>query len=236
MNYSPNDYIVVIPAYQCEKTIAKVVKEAKKWVDTVIVIDDGSTDMTYKKAKDSGAEVIVHKKNLGKGAALRTGIKEALKKDKKAVIMLDGDGQHDPSYIPAFIQKWEKEKWDIIIGTRFGNKDKIPRKRYLANKIGSAILSFFIRKKIEDTQSGFRLISTELLKKFKLTSKGYTIEAEILIRGVHRGATIGYVNIEPIYFKDGQSFYRPVLDTTIIFIRCVFLVISDRIKSLLTSK
>ena len=95
---------VIIPAYNIEKTLSRVIKGAQKYVDKVIVVDDGSDDATFKRAKEAGAEVLRHEKNLGKGKALCTGLEYALKKGFEQIILMDGDGQHDPNEIPRFLK------------------------------------------------------------------------------------------------------------------------------------
>jgi len=96
--------VVCIPAYNEEKTIAKLIVDIKKYSDKIIVIDDGSTDYTSKIAKELGVELIQHQKNLGKGAALRNGFSKAMTYSPDVVITIDADGQHDPSSIPKHIQ------------------------------------------------------------------------------------------------------------------------------------
>jgi glycosyltransferase involved in cell wall biosynthesis len=111
--------IACIPAYNEEKTIAKVIIKTQKYVDKVIVCDDGSKDMTSEIAERLGAIVIKHERNMGKGEALRNLFKKAMELNADIVITLDGDGQHDPDEIPSLINTLKEEKADIIIGSRF---------------------------------------------------------------------------------------------------------------------
>jgi len=152
--------IICIPVLNEEKNIAKLIIETKKFANKIIVIDDGSSDYTSKIAKELGVEVISHEKNLGKSAALKTGFKRALNFSPDVVVTMDGDGQHDPSFIPSLIEPIINEEVDIVIGSR-SNKTKMPRYR----KIGYDAICFMNRKainsKVRDTQSGFRAYSVE---------------------------------------------------------------------------
>jgi len=152
--------VVCIPVFNEEKTIAKLIIDAKKFSDKIIVIDDGSSDYTPKIVKELGIEVIQHEKNLGKSAALKTGFKHAMKFSPDVVVTIDGDGQHDPSFIPCLIEPIINGDVDVVIGSR-SKKTKMPIHR----KIGYNATSFMNRKainsKIRDTLSGFRAYSNK---------------------------------------------------------------------------
>ena len=107
--------VAVIPCFNTEPFIAEVVSKARKYVDQVIVIDDGSRDGTAEAARAAGAVVVSHEKNRGKGAAMKTGVENT---DADIIIFLDGDGQHDPEDIPKIIEPILRGKVDLAIGSR----------------------------------------------------------------------------------------------------------------------
>ena len=173
--------IAVIPAYNEEKTIATVILETEKHVDKIIVVDDGSTDHTAEIAKRMGVTVISHPKNMGKGEALRTGFKEALKQSPDIIITLDADLQHDPKDIPQIVQPIIEGKADIVIGSRFIKGAKMDAPLY--RRIGLSIINKLHKTQIKDTQSGYRAFSAKAVEKIlqHSTAEGYGIESEQLI-------------------------------------------------------
>jgi glycosyltransferase involved in cell wall biosynthesis len=208
------DVVAVIPAYQCAATIATVVRGVREHLETVVVVDDGSSDTTSGEAAAAGARVTRLAENGGKGAALLRGIDEALAGDPAAVLLLDADGQHDPRDIPAFLAAWDAGAGDLLLGSRMTAEaaESIPRARYWTNRIGSRVLSWMTGWDIEDSQSGYRLLATPLLRKLPLTARGYAVESEMLILAANRKARLAHVPIRVIY-EGNTSHYRPVLDT-----------------------
>ena len=118
-----------IPAYNEEKTIAKVILLTKKFVNKVIIVDDGSNDMTKEIAEALDAEVLVHKENLGYGASLRSIFHKAREIDADILVTLDADGQHDPRMIPRIIKPILNGEADIVIGSRFLGDTDMPKYR-----------------------------------------------------------------------------------------------------------
>ena len=176
MNKKPK-IIAVIPAYNEEKTIAAVLLETEKYVDKIIVVDDGSTDHTAEIARRMGAIVISHPKNIGKGAALRTGFKEALKHNPDIIITLDADLQHNPNEIPKLVQPIIEGKADMTIGSRYIKGGKMDAPLY--RRIGLAIINKLHKTPIKDTQSGYRAYNRKAAKIVLQTkTKGYGIETE----------------------------------------------------------
>ena len=217
----------IIPAYNASHTICNVVEGAKRYLTTIVVVDDGSDDDTHSSAHKLGAIVIRHKKNVGKGMALRSGFAYVLEHDFDAAITLDADNQHDPSEIPKFVARYCEGEADIIIGSRMHDKDSIPRYRYIPNKVGVACISWAAGCHMEDTQSGYRLYRRKVIQTIILTTKGYHTETELLIKAGKKGFKIVTVPITPIYFPPGQdnSYYRPIIDTYLIcitFLRSFF--------------
>jgi glycosyltransferase involved in cell wall biosynthesis len=153
--------VALIPAYNEEKSIAHVVREAKKYVDLVIVADDGSTDSTAKEAEEEDAVVVRHPYNMGYGATVRTLMRAALSTGAQYAVLLDADGQHDPADIPKFLEKL-REGADVVIGNRF-KTSKVPTYR----KVGIQIIRLVLRLlgvKIGDPENGFRAFNRRALE------------------------------------------------------------------------
>ena len=205
----------VIPSFNNESTIVKVVEGTQGQIDHVVVVDDGSTDETARLAENAGAHVISVSKNRGKGNALRISFLYALVDDFDAVITLDGDLQHNPSEIPKFINHHLATGAKIVVGNRLQGNKKIPRIRYGPNKIGTYTFSWLIGQPVADSQCGFRLYDREVIKKIRILNDGFEAETDILLRAGKRGYKINFVPIETIYFLDRRhrSYYRPVRDT-----------------------
>ena len=215
------DVVAVIPAYQCAATIGAVVSGVRRFLDSVVVVDDGSDDATGAAAAAAGARVERLPRNRGKGVALLRGIEIALAADPEAVLLLDGDGQHDPADVPAFLAAWDAGAGELLIGSRMGDPDVIPRARYWTNRIGSRVLSWMTGWDVADSQSGYRLLSADLLRRLPLASRGYAVESEMLIKAAHRRARLAEVPIRTIY-EGNTSHYRPLLDTARISLWCVY--------------
>jgi glycosyltransferase involved in cell wall biosynthesis len=203
---------ILIPGYNESRMIGQVVTNARKIIDDVVVIDDGSRDNTAQIAQDAGAYVIKHEVNKGKGAALRTGFQYAIDHGYDAVITMDSDGQHDPDDIPGFLATVEKIGSGIIIGTRMGDISTMPLIRRFTNKLTSFSASILARQKIEDSQSGFRLITTDVIKTVRLETAGFETESEILIKASKAGFRIASVPIKTIYGEE-KSKIKPMRDT-----------------------
>lgn len=179
--------------------------------ENIVVIDDGSDDQTFEIARMAGASILRHEKNKGKGEALKTGFRYAQKKNYHALVTMDADLQHDPESIPDFVRMAENTS-GIIIGTRKRNLKIMPFARWLTNNLTSAIVSVLSSQSVRDSQSGYRLISTEVLKNLKLESKKYDLESEILIKAKRKGFKIDEVPVKTIY-GGGKSFINPLIDT-----------------------
>jgi len=191
----------VIPAYNTEKTIGNIIKRTKKYVDRVIVVDDGSSDNTYQEAKKAGADYILrHSINRGVGAATKTGTIVALKNDAGIVITLDSDLQHDPENILRFIECLKEKNTDIVIGSRFlGDNKEMP----LIKKIGNSGLNFLAGLlfgiKSTDTQSGFRAYDRKALEKINFELDSYAICTEILKEAKKHNLRVEEIPIDAIY-------------------------------------
>jgi len=196
----------VIPGYNEEGTIAKVVREVKRYVDVVFVVDDGSSDNTPLIAEENGSSVLKHRINRGVGAAQRTGYRAALEEGCDYIVQIDADGQHNPEYIPLLIDTAVKEKADIIIGSRFLNESH--REFSLTRRMGirffSNIVSIFGGVKVSDVTSGYRVFSAEGLKKLeRLPDRNWAVEQTL--EAAVKGLKIVEVSVEMSTRKVGKS-------------------------------
>jgi glycosyltransferase involved in cell wall biosynthesis len=204
----------LIAAYNEEAHVARVVEGTRRHVDAVVLVDDGSTDRTETEGRAAGAAVIRHPRNLGKGCALRTGLAHVLARPFARVLFLDADLQHDPDDIPRLLGAADRGGADFVIGEREFLRDAMPAARFYSNVIGSRILSWFIGADVVDSQSGFRLIRADLLRRLTLTGRGYEIETEMLIKAARAGARIDRVTVSRLRYDGVRSHIRPVRDTT----------------------
>lgn len=198
-------YLVIIPAYNAAETIAELVGRIRKVLPGagILVVDDGSSDGSGQLATTAGAEVLTHTVNCGKGEALKTAFAEALRREMDAVIQLDADLQHDPKYLPEMTALFEKSKTDIIIGTRDFNVGGMPWDRHLTNWLTSYAITKMGGVKVEDSQSGYRLLSRKAIATVDAPTSNYDYESEYLILAGRAGLTIGKVPISTIY--EGQK-------------------------------
>lgn len=204
---------VVIPSYNVAKTIGNIVREIRQQDIDVIVIDDGSSDLTFDKAAQSAAIVLSNKTNLGKGASLKRGFAYALEKGYDALIAMDGDGQHLSSDVVNFLKAYEANPdADIIVGNRMNCPLGMPFARQLTNRVMSGLISFICKQDIPDSQNGFRLIKSALLKALDLKSDRFEVESEMIIKGAQKGAKIMSIPICSVY-KNSGSQINPITDT-----------------------
>lgn len=191
--------VVCIPAFNAESQIKDVIKKSQNYVDKVIVCDDGSSDETYANAKSSGALVLQHKANLGKGAALKTLFIKAKELGADIVITIDGDGQFLPEEIPKLIEPIKKNNFDIVIGNRFLDKHEMPVYRKAGNKILDKFTKLAANLPFEDTQSGFRSYSKNAIEKISFFTNGFGVDSEILVDAVNKELKVTEENITVIY-------------------------------------
>lgn len=197
--------LVVIPAFNEGKSISTLLKELKRYVNPgdIVVVDDGSEDDTYRRAKEEGVRVIKHQRNLGKGQSLADGFKLAIQMGYDGVITIDADLQHPVKLLPEFIKK--AGLYDIVIGSRFNNLSGMPFDRYFSNRATSLVLSLLTGTRLEDTQSGYRYISSEVLRNTRPTMPRFDFESEILFQAVKKGYRVGYINLPTVYGTEKSS-------------------------------
>lgn len=199
--------LALIPAYNEEKHLGKVLHQVKEQISNVLVVDDGSKDRTAEIARETGVQVLSRGYNCGKGQSLKDGYRWALENGYDAVIMLDADGQHDPERIPAFIETFRAGNYKLIIGAR--DYKQIPLRRRIPNQIGKMLFSAAVGQEIKDNQSGYRLLDRDVMNMMLgSTESGYHLEVEMIARCIAKEWTIGWVNIPTIY-RDECSKQNP---------------------------
>ena len=190
----------IIPTYNEELAIGSVVIRAIQFVDKVIVVDDGSRDMTNIIADHAGAEVIRLSKNHGKSYAVMRGFDRARQLNADIVVMLDGDGQHHPEEIPSIIAPILKDEADLVIGSRFLDNGNItPSYRRIGQKTLDTLTRFASSYKPTDSQSGFRALNSKALNNFTIESSGYDIESTMISYLSDKGFRIVEVPINVNY-------------------------------------
>lgn len=192
--------VAAIPAYNVQRFISDVVRRTMEHVSQVIVIDDGSRDGTAEAARVAGALVISHDTNKGYGEAIKSCFKAAKATGADVLVVLDGDGQHNPEEIPKLLAPVLRGKAELIIGSRFlTNKHKIPRYRKFGISVITFLWNFGSKVKVSDAQSGFRVYSKEIFEASSLSEKGMGISIEILEEARRKGTTIKEVPISCLY-------------------------------------
>lgn len=205
--------LVLVPAYREERHVADLVREILDYAPNVLVVDDGSPDATAEAARSAGATVLAHAKNRGKGAALQSGFEYAAQNGFEFVLTMDGDGQHAPSDIPAFLAAWERTHAQVLVGNRMGDTAGMPWLRRRTNLFMSSLLSKVMGQYVPDTQCGFRLYqSSAFPEPPEPGSDRFAAESESLLRLSLRGVTISSVTIQTIYGEE-KSKINPIADT-----------------------
>ncbi|MCB1044024.1 MAG: glycosyltransferase family 2 protein [Acidobacteria bacterium] len=212
-------YAVLITCFNERDRIADVIARVQRHNRHLLVVDDGSHDGSREIIVKTGAPALFHAQNGGKGAAIRTGLTALLARDYDYVVFMDGDGQHDPDDLPAFLAEAEKGT-DFICGNRMENVGDMPYKRFFTNRMGSWALSHIVGARIPDTMVGYRMIATSLLRRFPLISKGFTIETEMLIRCFKHQISYANVPVRTIYHQMDDNKYRGFVDSWRIFFFC----------------
>jgi len=226
MNKAPRPKIIAaMPAYNEEKYIGSLVLQSQQYAEQVIVVDDGSTDHTSKVAELAGATVVRHMENKGYGSAIQSILAEAKKQDTDILVILDADSQHDPDEIPSLI-KAITEGSDVVIGSREMQRNVIPAYRRMGQRVLSSLTHIASRKKLADTESGFRAYSRKAIAVLQPKERGMAISAEIVSEASRKGLTVTEVPISVIYTKDGSTL-NPVRHGFGVFNR-IMVMISER--------
>ena len=198
--------LVIIPAYNEEKNIVRVVDELEQKYPQYdyVVINDGSGDDTAKVCKKHGYELIDLPVNLGLAGAFQTGLKYAYIKKYDCAIQFDADGQHRPEFIGAMMEKIE-EGYDIVIGSRFVEKKKPKSMRMLGSALISAAMRISTGCKVKDPTSGMRMFSKKMIKEFAV-SLNYGPEPDTISFLLKQGATITEVQADMEERIEGESY------------------------------
>jgi len=211
--YQPgaNEIVVAIPAFNEEIAVGSIIARCKKYVDRVVVVDDGSRDHTVEVAKLLGAEVISHGKNEGKGAAIRDAFEYAKNVKAGILILIDGDGQHNPDEIPFLLAPIVKGDADVVNGSRFllKKENHVPAYRRVGQEVLTMATNAGTRMHITDTQNGFRAFSWKSFDCFQFHQKGMAIESEMLMDAANAKMRIKEVPIDVRYDVAGST-YNPI--------------------------
>ncbi|MBP2145140.1 glycosyltransferase involved in cell wall biosynthesis [Methanofollis sp. W23] len=204
--------IAAIPCYNEALSVGSVVLKARRYVDEVLVIDDGSTDDTRAIAHEAGAVVITHQKNAGKGAAVKTALEYARVRGFEYLVLLDGDGQHDPDEIPRLLTPVKEGNADMVIGSRFldNTRSTIPFYRRIGQQVLTTMTNMDSSIKTTDSQSGFRVLGRSAIQRFTLDSEGYSVESDMISTLSENGAKIYEVPISVNYDVPNKHKKHPV--------------------------
>jgi glycosyltransferase involved in cell wall biosynthesis len=220
MSDGPPSILAIVPAHDEGPRIEAVVRGVSAHLP-VLVVDDGSADDTATRAEAAGARVLRQVPNQGKGAALRAGFRLALDEGFDAVVTLDGDGQHDPAELPAFVEAFSgasSPRPGLVVGQR--DFRWMPPVRRLSNVLGGAAFSWAVGQPVPDNQSGYRLLGRQLLERtLSSQERGFEFEVEMLTLAIREGLPIAWVPIRTIYAGE-PSHIRPI-DHVRQFIRIV---------------
>ena len=203
--------IMGIPAFNEEKNIAGIITRLKKITDTIIVCDDGSTDLTSDISKEVGATVINHKKNLGYGGAIRSIFLKAKELDGDILVTFDADGQHRIEDIENVTTPIINQEAELVIGSRFldDSEKEVPQYRKVGIKVITKITNASIKEKLTDSQSGFRAYSKNVVDELNPSELGMGISTEILIKASSKNFKITEVPIRILYSGD-TSTHNPI--------------------------
>jgi len=214
------EILVAIPAYNEAETISGVITKAAPYADDVIVVDDGSDDDTAKRAHEAGAVVVAHETNQGYGAALQTAFEEAHRSGTDHLVILDGDGQHDPGDIPALMEKQRERNAEVTIGSRFTQdaSTDAPMYRRFGLRVVNILTNLSLglvraESRIFDTQSGFRVYSHEAIATLAQDDQiGDSMEAstDILYHAHQNGYDVAEVGTDVTYEVKDASSHNPV--------------------------
>lgn len=210
-SFDPAKTAALIPAYRESAHISDVVRRVREQLKTVLVVDDGSPDDTAERAREAGAEVIVHAQNGGKGAAIKTGFKVLMERGFDYVLILDGDGQHLPEEIGRFLSEAAKTPCGLLVGNRMHATDGMPLVRKLTNQFMSRMISWLCKQPIPDTQCGFRMVHRDVIPSLYCESNAYDYETEMLLIASRNGHRVANVPVTTVY-GDETSQIHPLRD------------------------
>jgi len=192
--------VAAIPCFNEARCIGSVVLKAKKFVDTIVVIDDGSTDATAEIVAEAGAAIHRHDQNRGYGAAIRSAFAKGRQLEADVLVILDGDGQHDPSDIPNLVKPVVEGEADVVVGSRFlGEGKRPPFYRRLGQRVLTVATNLGSGQPLSDSQSGFRAYSSKALKELSFAESGMSASSEIQFAIGKSGLRVAEVPIDVSY-------------------------------------
>ena len=210
-NRKPGKILAIIPCYNEEATIGSVVLRTKRYVDEVLVINDGSIDDTSQIAREAGAKVISNKINQGKSYVIKTGFKYAIDNNFDYIVTLDGDMQHNPNEIPNILDPLYFSNVDISLGARWGDSTEMPKWRKIGKRVLDYVTSAGNGGFVTDSQCGFRAFTQKALQELlpRLNTDSFSIESEQLIRAHELGLEIKHTKISCRYKNLDSSTLGP---------------------------
>ncbi|HLV30634.1 MAG TPA: glycosyltransferase family 2 protein [Chitinispirillaceae bacterium] len=200
----PDNIYILIPAYNTCKLLEKFIPALIDKVPSgrICIVNDASEDNIHIVCEKWNITCLDHHENMGKGAALKTGFEHLIKKGARWIITMDADGQHAVEDIPKFIDAAQKNPSSgIIIGARSMKIGIMPVMRICSNKITSFILSIFSHTRIKDSQCGYRIYSTDLLKRINLEYSRFQMESEIILKAVFNNFMVLFTDVQTLYFN-----------------------------------
>lgn len=220
--------VVLIPTYNNERTLLKVIDDVRAYSDNIMVVNDGSTDSTPQLLDGlENVTVVSYERNRGKGYAIRRGLKEAMSMGYRYAITIDSDGQHYADDIPMFVEEIEKTPDTLLIGARNLRADNMPSKNTFANKFSNFWYWAETGIRLSDTQSGFRLYPLVQLANAHYITSRYEFEVEIIVKAAWKGLNVRNIPIKVYYPPEGErvSHFRPAKDFTRISLLNTYLVL-----------
>ncbi len=205
----------VIPAYEAAATIERVVADARRQLDRVVVVDDGSEDATAERARLAGAEVLRHPANRGKGAALQTGMRHLAAHGFTHALSMDADGQHLAREIPKLLAVAAEEPTALVIGVRTIGTQSVDGLKLFGNRFANLCVSFAAGTDIADTQSGFRVYPLAAVLALPVPGERFEYESTVAIYAARAGVPLRSVAVDVYYppIAERHSHYRKVADT-----------------------
>ena len=224
----------IVPAFDAAETVGGVVEDLRARLEApIIVVDDGSGDATGEVAATRGALVVRHEQNRGKGAALRSGLREAERRGFDVAVTVDADGQHPAASARELLDASGGAR-ALVLGIRDLLRDGAPKRNRLGNQVSNFFVSFFARRQLRDTQCGLRRYPVREALALGVRSDGYAFEAEIVLRAIAAGLPIVEVPIAVLYPPDTQrrTHFRGVLDPVRIVASVAATVLELRLRGM----
>jgi len=204
--------LVLVPAFNAAGYLPRLITRLREYVchNNLLIVNDGSTDATIRVLRELNVHFLSFRDNRGKGAALAAGFRYAIARGYRSVLTIDADLQHLPEEIPGFLAL--DDGHTVVIGTRNISLSQMPPPRCLTNWLTSIIVSIFSGQRVRDSQSGFRLLPTTVLRSLPLRTVGYDFESELLFKSGALGCRIAEVPVSTVY-EGASSYINPLMDT-----------------------